>query len=165
MSTFIFSHININSFRHKYAFMHDLLLNNVVNHLAISETKIDSTFPNAQFHTEGFSILRQDNTSSSCGLLIYIRSDIPHRCLPDAEVNENGIEYICVELTIAEGKTVISCVYKHPKVPNDVFMNDALQKHSQHTSVLKIKILTHQSCQSLIFSCLKFRMLNQNWKI
>ena len=42
--------------------------------------------------------------------------------LSDAEVNENGIESICVELTIAKCKTVISCVYKHPKVPNDVFM-------------------------------------------
>ena len=122
MSNCIFSHININSFRHKYPFMHDLLLNNVVDYLAISKTKIDSTFPNAQFHAEGFSILWQDNTSSSGGLLIYIRSDIPHRRLSDAEVNENGIESICVELTIAKCKTVISWVYKHPKVPNDVFM-------------------------------------------
>ena len=32
------------------------------------------------------------------------------------------MESICVELTIAKCKTVISCVYKHPKVPNDVFM-------------------------------------------
>ena len=50
MSNFILSQININSFRHKYAFMHDFLLNNVVDYLAISETKIDSTFPNAQLH-------------------------------------------------------------------------------------------------------------------
>ena len=35
MSNFIFSHININSFRHKCAFMHELLLNNAVDYLAI----------------------------------------------------------------------------------------------------------------------------------
>ena len=39
-----------------------------------------------------------------------------------AQKKQKCIGSICVELTIAKWKTVISCVYKHPKVPNDVFM-------------------------------------------
>ena len=122
LSNYIFSHMKINSFWHKYAHIHGVLLNDFVYYLTISETKIDMTFPNALFHVEGFYILRQANTSSIGGLLIYIRSSFPHQRPSDTEVNENGIESTCVELTIAKCKSVISCIYKHPQVPNGVFM-------------------------------------------
>ena len=50
------------------------------------------------------------------------RSDIPHRRLTNAEQNNNdGIESLCLELTIGKTKTVFSRVYKHPKVKHTVF--------------------------------------------
>ena len=80
--------------------------------MAISESKIDDSFPDAQFDVQGYNIFRQDDTSSSGGLIIYVRSDIPHRRLVNAECNKNGIDSLCIELTISKAKTVISCVYK-----------------------------------------------------
>ena len=120
-SNFIFSHLNINSYRNKFDFMHDVLSKKLVDYLAISESKLDSSFPSAQFHVEGYVILRQDNTDSSGGLIIYVRSDLPHRRLPDAECNSNGIESLCVEVTVGKSKTVLTCIYKHPKVKKLIF--------------------------------------------
>ena len=85
---------------------------------------MDDSFPDAQFNVQGYNIFRQDNTSSSGGLIIYVRLDIPHRRLTNAEHNKyDGIESLCLELTIGKTKTVFSCVYKHPEVKHAVFKN------------------------------------------
>ena len=107
---FIYLHININSIRHKFGPLHEILANNYVDYLAVSESKIDPSFPNGQFHVHGFTLHRQDNTSMSGGLMVYIRSDIPHRRLRNIEYNDNGIETLCCELTFGKSKTVITCI-------------------------------------------------------
>ena len=120
-NNFVFIQINVNSFRHKFAHLQDIISKHRVDYLAISESKIDDSFPVAQFDVQGYNIFRQDNTSSSGGLIIYVRSDIPHRRLVNAECNKNGIESLCIEWTIGKAKTVVSCVYKHPKMKYMVF--------------------------------------------
>ena len=120
-SNFIAMHVNINSFRHKFAFLHDTISKNAIDYFAIAESKLDSSFTNSQFGIEGYTIHRQDMTCRSGGLFVYIRSDLPHRRLQIIECNENGIETICIEVTIGKSKTIIICVYKHPKVKNDYF--------------------------------------------
>ena len=50
--------------------------------MAIAETKLDSSFPSAQFYVEDFTLHRQDLTALSGGLIVYIRSD-----LPDIDIN------------------------------------------------------------------------------
>ena len=118
----MFIHININSFRHKFAHLQEIISKHKVDYLAISESKLDDSFPDAQFNVQGYNIFPQDNTSSSGGLIIYVRSDIPHRLLTNAEQNKNdGIESLCLELKIGKTKTAFSCVYKHPKVKHTVF--------------------------------------------
>ena len=118
---FIFGHVNINSFRHKYPSVNDILAKHYFDYLAISESKLDSSFPDAQFLSEGFVIHRQDKSATSGGLLVYIRSDLPHRRLPECEINENGIETLSLEITAGASKSIITCVYKNPKVKHDVF--------------------------------------------
>ena len=118
---FIFSHINLNSFRYKYSFIRDILTKQSVDYFAISESKLDDSFTNAQFHIPDFVCYRQDLTSSSGGLLIYVRADLPHRRLNHIEINCNGFESLCTEITIGNTKTMLCCVYKHPKVTNDFF--------------------------------------------
>ena len=44
--------------------------------LLISETKIDSSFPTAQFHIDGYTIQRRDRDESEDGLLFYVRDDV-----------------------------------------------------------------------------------------
>ena len=44
-----------------------------VDILLTSETKIDSSFPTAQFHIDGYIIYRRDGNENGGGLLLYIR--------------------------------------------------------------------------------------------
>ena len=57
-SNFIFMHLNINSYRHKFVYVSDLLNKKSVDYLAISETKLDDSFPKSQFLIEGYSLYR-----------------------------------------------------------------------------------------------------------
>ena len=120
-SNFIYAHVNINSYRHKFPYVNDILKKNCFDYFAISETKLDESFPSAQFSIEGYQIFRQDFTSTSRGIVVYIRSDLAHRRLTNIEYNADGIDSVCLEITIGKSKTVFICVYKHPKVKNDFF--------------------------------------------
>ena len=121
-SNFIFAHVNINSYRHKFAQIQDLLRKISVDLLAISETKLDDTFPNAQFYVDGFTVYRQDKSSTSGGLLIYVRSDIAHRRVTRFECNADGVESLCIEFIIGKSKSVAACIYKHPRVKDSLFL-------------------------------------------
>ena len=121
ISNFIFAHLNINSYRYKYISLHDILAKKHVDYLAISESKLDASFPSAQLPADDFSLYRQDVSSSSGGLLIYVRADLPHRRLNYAEINEHGFESLCMEITVGKTTIVVACIYKHPKLKNDAF--------------------------------------------
>ena len=45
----IFAHENINSLRHKFSALQDILAKNCLDYLAVSESKLDASFPIAQF--------------------------------------------------------------------------------------------------------------------
>ena len=57
------------------------MLSNNVDLLLISETKIDASFPNAQFYITGYTIYRRDRNSNGGGLLLYVKDDIPSTML------------------------------------------------------------------------------------
>ena len=75
-----------------------------MDYLAILESKIDASFPSAQFPAHDYSLYRQDVSSSSGELLIYVRADLPHRRLNYAEINEHGFESLCMEITVGKKK-------------------------------------------------------------
>ena len=82
MDRIILGHINLNSIMHKFDMMADLIKGKI-DILLIRETKIDSTFPTAQFEIYDYSSpYRLDRTISGGGLLLYTREDIPTRLLP-----------------------------------------------------------------------------------
>ena len=114
-------HLNVNSYRHKFGYISDMLNKQCVDYLAISETKLDDSFHKSQFMVEGYSLYRQDLTNSSGGLLVYVRDDLPHRRMVHVEINKDGFESLCLELTIGKSKTILSCIYKHPKVTKELF--------------------------------------------
>ena len=119
MSNFIFTYVNINSFRHKFAPSSEILSKKLVDFMAIAETNLDSSFPSAQFYVQDFTLHRQDFTALSGGLIAYIRSDLPNWKLKFAEVNCDGFELLCIEVTIGNIKTAITALYKHPAMNND----------------------------------------------
>ena len=79
-SRLIIAQLNIISLRNKFDSLAEILHNNV-DILLISETKIDSSFPTAQFKIKGYTTYRLDRNSNWGGILLYIREDIPSALL------------------------------------------------------------------------------------
>ena len=75
----IFSHVKINSICNKFENLCDIVGSNV-DVLSIAETKLDSSFPNAQFLLPDFhEPLRLDMNHRTGGLLVYIKASLPSR--------------------------------------------------------------------------------------
>ena len=71
----------MNSIRNKVENLREIIEQNV-DVLAVAETKIDASFPSAQFFLEGYySPYRLDISRKSCGLLVYVKATIPSRQL------------------------------------------------------------------------------------
>ena len=81
----LLGHVNINSIRNKFEPIEGILRNGLIDILVISESKIDDSFPMAQFSVQNYTLHRKDRNSKGGGLMIYIRSDIPHRRRTDIE--------------------------------------------------------------------------------
>ena len=110
----IIGHLNINSIRNKSESLVTFVGNNL-DILMISETKIDDTFPESQFLIEGFSKpFRLDRTAKGGGILLYIREDIPCRCIKQTTLN-NSFEGFFVELNLRSKKWLLGCSYNHHK--------------------------------------------------
>ena len=86
-----------------------------------NETKLDNSFPDAQFKVDSYTMYRKDGD----GLLLFIRSDITTRQRADFETSE--IESICIELNLGKTKWLIMGAYKSPLMKPDTFISD-LQK-------------------------------------
>ena len=77
----IFAQLNINSLRNKFESLQHIINKNT-DVLLISETKIDSSFPSAQFHLEGYATpCRLDRNTNGGGILLYIIEDTPSELL------------------------------------------------------------------------------------
>ena len=84
-----FAQIKINSIRNKFQFLASQITNNV-DILLVSETKLDDSFPTAQFLLDGFSKpYRLDRCSNGGGILLYVKDDISSRLLIDHRLPEN----------------------------------------------------------------------------
>ena len=87
-------HLNINSIQNKSDAL-SLIVKNNVDVLMISETKLDDSFPTAQFLLHGFrEPYRLDRNSKGGGIMLYIREDIPSSLLNSK--SKTGIETISV---------------------------------------------------------------------
>ena len=72
----IIGHNNINSQRNKFELLTEMVRDKV-DLLMFSETKLDSSFPNAQFYMKSHSKpYRRDRTSKEGGIILYVREDI-----------------------------------------------------------------------------------------
>lgn len=127
----IIGHININSIRKKFDALVDAIRGNL-DILMISETKIDESFPAAQFLISGYSQpYRLDRNCFGGGILLYIREDIPSKNLFCEKLNK---EIINVELNIANTKWLLSCNYNPHKAQIASHLNElrmSLEKHSK----------------------------------
>ena len=72
----ICAHLNINSVINTFDLLSDIIKNNIYI-LMISETKLDSSFPNGQFQIRSYSEpYRLDRNGNGGGALVFIQEDI-----------------------------------------------------------------------------------------
>ena len=82
--------------------------------LMISETKLDETFPAAQFLLQVFCMPdRFDSNRNGGGIMLYISEDIPSR-LKEKKVRNNA-EYVFVEINLRKKKWLLCCSYNPHK--------------------------------------------------
>ena len=77
------TYLNINSLRNNLRCIVSKILPEI---LTISETKIDNSFPDAQFFIDGYqnpSKSRKDRTQNGGGLIIFMKKGIPYRRLTE----------------------------------------------------------------------------------
>lgn len=111
--------LNINSIRNKFDQL-KIIIQEHIDILIIQETKLDSTFPNAQFYIEGYSPpFRRDRNSHGGGLLIYIKDHIPAKVLKNNDLG-NDIEGIFIELKFKNDKWLLFGTY-HPPSQNPTY--------------------------------------------
>jgi exonuclease III len=82
------AHLNINSVRHKFLPLSNMLNKSLIDILFLQETKLDDSFPHAQFHVQNYVLYRKDVTSNCGGLMALVRSDLPQRRRQDLESYE-----------------------------------------------------------------------------
>ena len=64
-SNTIIDHLNINSFRNKFAFVRHII--KLFDEFLVSESKLDHTFPSNQFRINGYKIFRIDRNHFAGG--------------------------------------------------------------------------------------------------
>ena len=101
LNKLIIAHLNVNSLRNKLEFLKEQIQDNI-DILMISETKIDASFPIGQFLLNSYSTpFRLDRNTYGEGILLYVREDIPLKLLL---VEENLIESFFVEINLRNKK-------------------------------------------------------------
>ena len=106
--------LNINSVRNKFDFLNEMVRDNV-DILLITETKIDSSFPIAQFQIDGYTTpYRLDRDENGGGILLYLRDDIPSKTIENLDFGSQT-EAIFAKIKIGKVKWLISCSYNPHK--------------------------------------------------
>ena len=122
LNRLIIAQLNINSIRNKFEPLQELIKENI-DILVITESKIDSSFPFNQFEIEGYSQFRLDKSSTSGGVIIYVREDIPCRELKDDQIGKN-IQGIFLEINLRKSKWLLFGGYNNDKSNIDIFLGN-----------------------------------------
>ena len=132
----IFSYININSIRNKFGSLCSLISSHV-DILSITETKLDYSFPNAQFLIPNFhQPFHLDINRNSGGLLACVRSSIPARTLSNYRLPP-GIQAILFEINLRKEKWLFVSFYKIPSLNNQYFYDSLSKLLDFYSSIMK----------------------------
>ena len=118
------------------------MVNDKVEILCITETKLDASFPTSCFIIQGFSVpYRRDRTRNGGGILVYVRSDIPSKEIPSLP-NYDEEEHIFIEITLFKVKWIIGNIY-NPCKNNILRYLKELGKNLDHFYLNYDNVLLH----------------------
>ena len=122
----IFSHLNVNSLASKLIEIYEILQKGLTDIFFISETKLDDSYPNAQFNVPTFITHRLDRNNHGGGLICYVKESIPHKNRPDIAYNNNGIESIVIQVETEKANILFLHIYKPPNIHTNI-LNNAIE--------------------------------------
>ena len=127
----ILGHLNNNSVRNKFEALTYIVDNNI-DLLLISETKLDDSFPTVQFQMKGFGVsCRYGRNGKGGGLLLYIREDIQSKLL--ISKSKYNIETLSVTVNLRKGKWFLNGSYNpHQNLDSNHLecLNRLIDEHS-----------------------------------
>ena len=96
--------------------------------ISIQETKLDSSFPPQQFKIDGYSEpYRLDRNRDGGGVLIYVREDIPSKCLSKHNFTKY-VEGMFVEINLRKTKLLLFGGYRSEHPEYGLSKNDFLEQ-------------------------------------
>ena len=110
----IIGHININSIRYKFDILKPMLTE-VLDILMISETKLDESFPEAQFYIGFRAPFRLDRNKHGGGISLCVRNNINAILLTD-HVFPNDTEAFFTEIKVNTCKWLVCCSYNPNRI-------------------------------------------------
>ena len=136
----IFSYLNINSIRSKFNDLQQLICDKV-DILTIAETKIDSSFPTAQFRLANYhKTYGLDISDKSRGILVYIKSNIPTHQLNCGNLCKS-IQAVLFEINLRNKKWLVISIYRPPSQNNEFFLNSLTNITYHFTKLFDIYII------------------------
>ena len=99
-------HLNLNSIKNKFEYVWELI-KDTFDKFLLSESKLDSSFPDDQFSIPGYRIVRKDRDRNGGGLLLYINEDILFKVIEKSslpttlrvlpiEINLGGFKFLSI---------------------------------------------------------------------
>ena len=117
----IIGHLNINSFRNKFAFIEDII--NLFDVFLVSESKLDYTFPSNQFRINGCKTFRLHCNRFGGGLILDINENIS--CKPLQEhIHLPNFEVFAIEFYQNNQKLLLLRLYKAPNQKTSDFIQN-----------------------------------------
>ena len=100
------------------------MLSEALDVLMITETKLDDSFPEQQFHIEGFNItFRLDPIRHGRGLLVYVWNNI-NAVLLKSYVSPDNIKAGFIEILLKSCKWLICCSYNSNRINVAIHLTD-----------------------------------------
>ena len=123
----LIGYLNINSLRNKIIDVREVIGKLSLDYFVISETKLDESFPSAQFNISNYEIRnRRDRDKNGGGLIEFVRKGFITKRLKDYETQI--CETICSEFTISKRKWICFSVYRPPSYNNLIIFFEELTK-------------------------------------
>ena len=132
-------HLNINSVSNKFEAL-EFLLKDKFDVFLVSESKLDSSFPEAQFKIPGYRIFRQDRDKYGGGLMFYINQNIPCKKIETFQFT-SSIEMLTLEINLGKEKLLIFGTYKPPNINNSSFLNELYNAITFYSTLYKNCVL------------------------
>ena len=114
----IIGQINIDSSSSKFNQLKEIVLKHA-DLLVVCTTKLNETFPNSQFHIDGFLPYRQNKNRNDRGFMIFVNEDMLSK-LSTKHNFPSDVEGLFLEINFRKTKWLLIGTY-HPPAQNDQY--------------------------------------------